>query len=328
MEEPWRYRHKSRFGLRTVGDTVTLGFYKPGTRQPVELEDCPILESHTSKTYVHLRDDFKRLLRPFKSFCTVEIRSSPEATQVLINTSARFQQSLDDVADGMKTLPFVKGVHHRVLRRNTPLKYTTFFGDPSITYTIGEWTFQVQPTSFFQVNLLQAEKLFSKAVELLGIKGGRLLDGYSGVGVLTLMASKKADEAIGVEVVPSAVEDANHNADLNGRQNVTFVEGLFQEVIPQLAGKSWENIILDPPREGVVAKKALRRIAQFRPVKILYISCNPTTLARDCRRLCESGYSLRCIQAIDTFPHTYHIEAIALLEREPNSKSEFQNPNF
>jgi 23S rRNA (uracil1939-C5)-methyltransferase len=214
----------------------------------------------------------------------------------------------------MKALPFIKGVHHRVLRRDAPLQYTTLLGDPFITYTVGGLTFHVQPTSFFQVNLLQAERLFSKVLELMEINGGRILDGYCGVGVLTLMASKSANEAVGVEVVPTAIEDAQRNARLNGVDNTTFLEGLFQNMLPQLTQQTWDGIILDPPREGVVVKKALRRIAQFRPARILYISCNPTTLARDCRRLCEGGYTLRVVQPIDMFPHTYHIEAIALLE--------------
>ncbi|UCE18809.1 MAG: 23S rRNA (uracil(1939)-C(5))-methyltransferase RlmD [Gemmatimonadota bacterium] len=316
MEEPWHYRHKSRFGLRTVGTTVTLGFYKPGTRQPVELADCPILESHISQAYAKLKDDFKRFFSPFQGFCTVEVRSSPHEAQILINTSSRFQGRLDEVVDGLRTLPFVKGVHHRILRKNAPLQYKTLFGDPFITYTMGEWKFQVQPTSFFQVNIRQAERLFSRAMELMEIKGGRILDGYCGVGVLTLMASKSAEETVGIEVVPSAIEDARRNGVLNGVKNARFLEGLFQNMLPQLAQESWEGIMLDPPREGVVVKKTLRRIAQLRPPKILYVSCNPTTLARDCRRLREGGYTLRLIQPIDMFPHTYHIEALALLERE------------
>ena len=320
MDEPWHYRHKSRFGLRTVGETVSLGFYKPGTRQPVELASCPILESHIFETYARLRDDFKKFIRPFKSFCTVEVRSSPEETQVLINTSSMFRENLDKVVDSTKKLPFVTGIHHRVLRRNAPLQYRTLFGDPVITYTIGERSFQVQPTSFFQVNIRQAEFLFSRAIELMKIEGGRILDGYCGVGVLTFMASKGADEVVGVEIVPSAIEDAKKNAELNSVTNVTFVEGLFQDVLARLGEESWDGIILDPPREGVVVKRALRRIAQLQPPKILYVSCNPTTLARDCRRLCEGGYTLRCVQPIDMFPHTYHIEAIALLEREPDSR--------
>lgn len=314
MEEPWHYRHKSRFGLRTVGERVLLGYYRPGTRQPVELEGCPILEAHINALYAKLRDEFKQWLRPFRGFCTVEVRSSPEGAQVLMNTSTRFQQGLARVVEGLRELPFVKGVHHRLLRRGVSPRYTTYFGDPSIFYTIGGWRFQVQPTSFFQVNLRQAERLFPRAIELLKISGGPILDGYCGVGVLTLMASKSAGEVVGVDSVPSAIEDAERNAQLNGVENATFIEGLFQDRLAQLKGQRWDGVILDPPREGVVVKKALRQLAKIGPAKILYISCNPTTLARDCRRLCDGGYTLRLVQPVDMFPHTYHIEGIALLE--------------
>lgn len=314
MEEPWHYRHKSRFGLRTVGEKVSLGYYRPGTHQPVELEDCPILEDNINRVYKKLRDEFKKRLRPFKAFCTAEVRSSVEGAQILISTSSRFQQNLAGVVDGVRELPFVKGMHHRVLRRNVPPRYTTYFGDPFISYTIGEWTFQLQPTSFFQVNLRQAEKLFSRAIELMAISGGRILDAYCGVGTLTLMISKSVQDVTGVDSVPSAIEDAERNAQLNRVENVSFSVGLFQDLLPQLGKEKWNGVILDPPREGVVAKKTLRQLARARPARILYVSCNPTTLARDCRLLCDGGYTLRLVQPIDMFPHTYHIEAIALLE--------------
>ena len=316
MEQPWHYRHKARFGLRTVGDTVSLGFYKPGTRHPVEIEDCPILNNQINVVYRRLRDEFAYHLQPFKGFVTVEIRSSSEGTQILINTSIKYQQSLDSIVNSVKELAVVKGFHHRILRRHASLEYTTYFGDPFIVYTMGGLKFQVQPTSFFQVNLKQAKTLFAKAIEMMDIGGGSIVDAYCGVGVLTLMASRYADKVLGIEVAPSAIEDAKRNAELNGTNNATFREGLFQDLLPQLAEEVWEGVILDPPREGIVVKKALRRLIEFRPAKILYISCNPTTLARDCRLLCEGGYRLCRVQPIDMFPHTYHIEALALLDQK------------
>lgn len=315
MELPWHYRHKARFGLGTVGDRVSLGFYRPGTREPVELENCPILHDQINSVYRRLRDEFKSHIHPFQGFCTVEIRSSSKGTQVLVNTSTKFRQRLDMIVNGIKEFPLVKGMHHRVLRRDAPCDYSTYHGDPFLSYMVGELTFQVQPTSFFQVNQQQAEVLFSKAIEMMDINGDRILDAYCGVGVLTLMASKAADEVMGVEVVRTAIEDAKRNAQLNGVRNVTFIKGLFQELIPQLARENWGGVILDPPREGIVVKKALRRLIRMQPDRILYISCNPTTLARDCRRLCEGGYNLRLVQPVDMFPQTYHIEAVALLDQ-------------
>jgi 23S rRNA (uracil1939-C5)-methyltransferase len=318
MEEPWRYRQKARFGLRTVGEKVSLGFYKTGTRHPIELEDCPVLDSQIMTIYRRLRDDCRRSIKPFVGFCTVEVRSSFQAVQILVSRSMRVRQSFEPMGEAVKGLPPVKGFHQRVLRRNAPLGYMTFFGDPLISYQIDGLSFQVQPTSFFQANREQAERMFTNSIELMEINGGRILDAYCGVGVLTLMAARFADEAVGVEIVPSAIEDARANARINQVTNVRFVEGLFQNLLTRFTGERWDGIILDPPREGVAGRKVLRQLARMGPDRILYVSCNPTTLARDCRRLCEHGYTLGLVQPVDMFPHTYHIEAIAFLEKLPS----------
>jgi len=207
-------------------------------------------------------------------------------------------------------------VHQHILRRGEPLRYTTLAGDPYLSYEIGGLTFSLQPMSFFQVNMAQARRLFDRSIELLGTIDGRVLDAYCGVGVMTLLSARTAAEAVGVEIVSMAVDDAKRNAQLNGLANARFVTGLFQEQVLRLGKEAWDVVVLDPPREGIADRMALQVLAVVvHPRHILYISCNPATLARDCRHLTQEGYHLRLIQPVDMFPHTYHIESIALLEK-------------
>nr|MCR4719473.1 23S rRNA (uracil(1939)-C(5))-methyltransferase RlmD [Bacillota bacterium] len=177
--------------------------------------------------------------------------------------------------------------------------------------------YEISPESFFQVNPVQTEKLYSLALRFADIKEDDcVLDIYCGIGTITLSASKTAKKAVGVEVVETAIENAKENAKRNGIENVEFYCGKAENVVPKLLenGFSPDIVILDPPRKGS-DEATLSAITKVLPKRIVYISCNPSTLARDAKFLEQSGYKLKKATAVDMFPHTAHIETAAIFYR-------------
>ncbi|MFH1537760.1 MAG: 23S rRNA (uracil(1939)-C(5))-methyltransferase RlmD, partial [bacterium] len=189
-------------------------------------------------------------------------------------------------------------------------------GAPHIEETICGLRFRVSPGSFLQVNVRQAENLYEKIVEFAGLTGGeRVVDLYTGAGPIALLLARGAREVVGVESVEEAVRDARFNAEANGVGNVQFVAGAAEKVLGEVleAGKP-DLVVADPPRAGI-HPKALKALLKNPPARMVYVSCNPSTLARDLQSLTESGYSLKAVHPIDMFPHTAHVESVTLLER-------------
>ena len=181
--------------------------------------------------------------------------------------------------------------------------------------------YEFSPESFFQVNPVQTEKLYSEALRLADISGtDTVLDIYCGIGTITLAAAIKAKRAIGVEIVDQAISDARKNANRNGIENAEFHSGSAEELVPKLIERKIrpDVVILDPPRKGS-DEETLSAIAIAAPERIVYISCNPATLARDIKFLMEFGYSVKHVTAVDMFPHTAHVETVVLLTQRMQS---------
>jgi len=190
-------------------------------------------------------------------------------------------------------------------------------GRDHIREEVGGLSFQVSANSFFQTNTRQAERLFELVVESTGLQGGEtVFDLYSGTGTISLLLARRARWVYGVELAQAAVDDAGKNAAANGITNCTFLCGEVRFVLPSLIGKgvTAEVVVADPPRAGF-HPKALHALATLGARRIVYVSCNPTTLARDLGELVRAGYRLDWVQPVDMFPHTPHIEAVARLER-------------
>jgi 23S rRNA (uracil1939-C5)-methyltransferase len=190
-------------------------------------------------------------------------------------------------------------------------------GRDHILESVGGLQFQVSANSFFQTNTAQAERLFALVLESAGLEGGEtVLDLYSGTGAISLQLARRCRRVYGVEVTQAAVDDAARNAAANGIANCTFLAGEVRFVLPALIaeGVSAQVVVADPPRAGF-HPKALRALLQMGPARIVYVSCNPATLARDAGELVRGGYRLEWVQPVDMFPHTPHIEAVARLER-------------
>jgi 23S rRNA (uracil1939-C5)-methyltransferase len=190
-------------------------------------------------------------------------------------------------------------------------------GRDHIREQIGGLTFQVSASSFFQTNTIQAERLFQLVVEAAELSGDETaLDLYSGTGAISLLLARRCRHVYGIEVAQTAVDDADRNAKANGIDNCTFLAGEVRFVLPGLLqrGVRAEVVVADPPRAGF-HPKALSALLAHGPTRLVYVSCNPSTLARDIAELTRGGYRLRWVQPVDMFPHTPHIEAVARLDR-------------
>ena len=199
-------------------------------------------------------------------------------------------------------------------------KNKVLFGEEAIYDYIGEFRFRISPLSFFQVNPVQTEVLYGKALEYAGLTGSEtVIDAYCGIGTISLFLSQKAGKVYGVEIVPQAIENAKENAKLNNVDNVEFILGESETVIPELFAKGIKAdvIVVDPPRKGC-DEKLLDTIARMKPERVVYVSCNPATLARDLKYLTEKGYAVQAVQPVDMFPHTGHVECVALMQRDKN----------
>ena len=193
----------------------------------------------------------------------------------------------------------------------------TIFGKDFITDKIGQFTFKISPLSFFQVNTEQTNLLYEKAMEYADLKGGEtVIDAYCGAGTISLFLSQKAKKVIGVEIVEPAVADAIENAKSNGVKNVEFYCGEAEHLIPELykKGVRADIVVVDPPRKGCDVR-LLETIAAMEPEKIVYVSCDPSTLARDLKYLADRGFKIIKVQPVDMFAHTTHVECVVKLER-------------
>jgi 23S rRNA (uracil1939-C5)-methyltransferase len=226
------------------------------------------------------------------------------------------------VADALKarvpaTASVLLNVNDRKASVATGSEEHLLLGRDHITERLSGVTFQVSANSFFQTNTLQAERLFAIAAEACALDGSEtVLDLYSGTGAITLLLARRTRHVYGVELSAAAVADATRNARANGIDNVTFVAGEVRQVLPALLreGVRASVVVADPPRAGF-HPKALAALAGMAAERIVYVSCNPATLARDVGDLARAGYRLQWVQPVDMFPQTPHIEAVALLSR-------------
>ena len=202
-------------------------------------------------------------------------------------------------------------------------KVKTIWGKEYITDKIGDISYEISPLSFFQVNPQQTWKLYSKALEYADLHGEETVwDLYCGIGTISLFLAQKAKFVRGVEIVPAAIEDAKRNAQINHIENVEFFVGKAEEVLPREYEKNGvyaDVIVVDPPRKGC-DEMLLKTILKMQPKRVVYVSCDSATLARDLRFLCDNGYELKKVCGVDQFPQTVHVESIVLLShKSPDS---------
>jgi 23S rRNA (uracil1939-C5)-methyltransferase len=331
MENPWHYRNKAQIPLGQRGKKVVAGFYAPHSHRIIDTPACQIQHPWTNQILKVLRQLIKKyrlsvydentgqgLLRHL--FIRTGERTG-EVMVVLVINGTQLPKGKKIAQELMEVMPQVVSFGISINTRQTSLvlgeRVRLLAGKKSLTDYIGPFSFEISARSFFQVNPLQTEVLYNKAVEYAGLTGGEtVIDAYCGIGTISLFLAQKADLVIGVETVSAAIRDAKNNARRNKVKNVDFICGDVEQVLPDLRerGVSPEVIVVDPPRKGC-APSALNTFARMQPERIVYVSCNPTTLARDLAYLADRGYKTVEAQPVDMFPQTAHVETVALMSR-------------
>ncbi len=325
------YRNKAQYPVSSKKGRVFAGFFKAGTHQVVENDRCLILPEETDRIkkividYVnHYRISAYDEQAHHGLLRHIYVRRGAVSKQVLVCLVVNGRK-LPHPEDLIKRLQTVPGFTTLVLSVNTK-KGNTILGDEFITLygpgyiedTLCGLYFRLSARSFYQVNHYQAQRLYEAAISQAEItKNDTVLDLYCGVGTITLCMAKAAGKVIGVEVIPQAVEDAKDNAKRNGIENAEFFCGDAGEAALALEaqGIKADVVVVDPPRKGLNAD-AIEALARFAPRRIVYVSCDPATLARDVALLKERSYALKNAMAADLFPRCAHVETICLLTRE------------
>ena len=330
MEKPFRYRNKAQFPIQSINNLPSIGFYKKKSHDIVETDKCVIQHDINDKivkiikTYINAYNvsiydekSHKGLLRHLVTkvgFTTGEVMVVLVANGSKLPYLNELTSVLKENIPGFKTL--VVNVNKEKTNVILGKENIIIYGDGKINDYIGDLIFEISPLSFFQVNPLQTEVLYNKALEYADLKeNDTVFDIYCGIGSISLFLAQKASKVYGIEIVSDAIKDANINAKLNNLDNVEFYVGKAEEVVPKMynEGKKANVVVVDPPRKGC-DEKVLDTIISMKPDRVVYVSCNPSTLARDLKYLDEHGFKCVEIQPVDMFPHTMHVECVAKLE--------------
>jgi len=287
------------------------GYYARGSNTLVEVDHCAIHNEIGEEVYKNIHTLVAGKVRHLL------IKTAMHSKQVLIVlvTDQMPTPNLKAIAKKIKEQPFVAGVVHNLNQSegNVVLgkKYYLLEGVDTIEENICGLTFNISPASFFQVNKDQAENLYAKAIECADLKGDEVVfDAYCGVGTLSLLAAKHAKKVIGVECVPEAIADAKMNAKANAIANVEFICGMVEKTtLPSI-----DVALINPPRKGMDAQ-VIEQLGKLKPKKLVYVSCNPATLARDLKELISHGYQFEGAYPFDMFPQTAHVEVVAKLSQ-------------
>lgn len=332
MDTPFRYRNKAQFPIGKKGSESVLGFYKKKSHDIIPMNKCIIqhdmndkivnvVKNYIDRNNVSVYDEKKHegLLRHLVTkigFKTKEIMVVLVANTEKLPNVDKLINDLKDNIEGFKTL--VLNINTRkgnvILGRENKVLY----GDGTIQDYIEDLKFNISPLSFFQVNPVQTEVLYNKALEYANLSGNEnVFDIYCGIGTISLFLAKKAKKVYGIEIVEDAIADARVNASMNNIDNTEFYAGKAEEVVPKMYkdGKTADVVVVDPPRKGC-DEKVLDTIVSMNPSRVVYISCNPSTLARDLAYLDERGYKCEEIQPVDMFSHTMHVETVAKIVRK------------
>ena len=338
--QPFRYRNKAQFPIGTDKDgRVTAGFYAGRTHSIIGNTDC-VLGVEVNEEILNCILDF---MEEFEIPAYDEVKHKGLVRHVLLRYGFKTDEIMVCLVINGKTIPHchdlvgrlrqIPGMTSITLSTNTA-KTNVIMGDmirllwgqEFITDYIGEIKYQISPLSFYQVNPVQTEKLYGLALDYAGLTGNETVwDLYCGIGTISLFLAKKAKQVYGVEIIPQAIDDAKNNAKINDITNAEFYVGKAEEVLPEYY-KEYEKthngeaahadvIVVDPPRKGC-EESLLQTIVDMQPEKVVYVSCDSATLARDVKFLRANGYELKDVTPVDQFPHTVHVETVVLLSHK------------
>jgi len=329
MEEPYHYRNKAQFPIGMEGSTPIMGFFKTGTHEIVNTEHCyiqdpvndvltKIVKEYIAKHSVTVYDEGSRkgLLRHMVS----RISNKTGEVMVIFVINGKELPHQEELIERLKQeVNNLKTVAQNINTKNTNVIFgettTILYGEGYIVDHLMDLSFYISPRSFFQVNPTQTKVLYEKALEYADLNGEEtVFDLYCGIGSISLFLAKKSKKVYGIEIVPEAIEDAKKNAELNNFTNTEFILGAAEVAVPKLyeKGITADVVVVDPPRKGC-EEIVLETMVKMDPKRIVYVSCNPSTLARDLAYLEENGYKTIEVQPVDLFPHSAHVECVALM---------------
>ena len=341
MKEPFRYRNKAQFPIGTDKEgRIVAGFYAGRTHQiiPVRDRDCAL----GVKENKEILDIILSFMEEYHISAYDEERHTGLVRHVLIRYGFTTKEIMVCLVINGETLPHAEKLAERLATMEGMTSITLslnrektnvimgaeiklLWGQAYITDYIGNVKYQISPLSFYQVNPAQTEVLYGQALEYAGLRGEETVwDVYCGIGTISLFLAQKAKKVYGVEIVPQAIEDARKNAGINGITNAEFFVGKAEEVLPEYYAEYAKEhpgeharadvIVVDPPRKGC-EESVLETMVRMEPERIVYVSCDPATLARDLKYLCGEGYVLEKVRAVDMFPMSVHVETVCCLHR-------------
>lgn len=325
--EEWHYRNKAQYQIEQSHGRTSLGLFAPNSHELFDLPAMPTQSQATQDTerktkslveklHVKIADPYRHI----DGLKTIVVRQAyaTHEIQVTLITIGRNIKNLEQLAEQVMRLPDVVSVYQNETDWRNPQvwgnKTVRLAGKNQITDEILGKKFALSPQAFFQLNPVQTITLYSKALKFLDLTPTEtLIDAYSGVGTLGILAADQIKQVIGIETIPEAVEDANHNVELNHIKNANYIQGSVEKILPELVqnGMPIDALIVDPPRTGL-AKSLIKTILRVKPKTFVYISCNPSTLAQDLVLLSEA-YNVRLIENVDMLPQTPRCECVVKL---------------
>ncbi|MBT2727575.1 23S rRNA (uracil(1939)-C(5))-methyltransferase RlmD [Bacillus sp. ISL-75] len=328
MEDPWGYRNKSSFQVKAIDGKVLAGLYGLNSHQLINIDECAVQHAQTNEATSEVKRILEELKIPIYNeksrkgiIRTIVTRvgiQTGELQIVLITTQKELPKVEVIIQEIQKRLPNVKSIVQNINGQKTSLIFgdetLPLAGEDFIQETLGDLQFELSARTFFQLNPVQTVKLYNEVKKAAALTGQeKVLDAYCGVGTIGLWLADQAAEVRGMDVITESIEDAKKNAKRHGFTNTKYVPGKAEEVLPKWVKKGWKPdvIVVDPPRTGLEGQ-LIQTILQAEPKKLIYISCNPSTLAKDIQNL-SAKYEVKYIQPVDMFPHTAHVECVCVL---------------
>lgn len=328
MDNPYGYRNHVQIPVGERNGETVIGFYEQNTNDIVNMSGSilqPEIGNKIIKIIRYWMDKFhidpynRKTKKGIIRHIGIRINKDNKAMVILVTGSEKipYEKELIDMLIDENVISIYQNINKLNSSPTYGKEYRKIYGEDKLLDYIGEYEFYLSPNSFFQINRIQAEVVYNKAMEYLNIdKDDIIYDLYCGIGTISLYMAKGAKKIYGVEVVKKAIEDAKENAKLNNIDNAEFIVGKAEEVFPQLMDKGIKanKVVVDPPRKGC-EKEVIEAIIKLSPEKVVYVSCNSATMARDVKHLVENGYKVEEVQPVDMFPHTGHSEVVVLLQR-------------
>jgi 23S rRNA (uracil1939-C5)-methyltransferase len=329
MDNPWRYRNKAQMPIGEHEGGLIGGFYAQGSHRIIDTDECLIQHSENDNVVLKVKNIAKELkIRAYNEethrgllrHVVVKHGFATNETMVVLVTNGENISKQDVLVNLIRQeFPNVVSICQNINTEKTNVIFgnqtKVLWGSETIRDSIGGVQFLISARSFYQVNPVQTEVLYRKALDYAQLSGQEtVIDAYCGIGTISLFLAQHAETVYGVEIVKEAIEDARRNAQLNKMNNTIFEVGKAEEVIPAWSKKGIKAdvIVVDPPRKGC-DEALLQTMIEMKPKRVVYVSCNPSTLARDLRILEDGGFKTVEVQPVDMFPHTVHIEAVVSL---------------